>query len=241
MSTRTVIITGAARRGGATIARRIHGRGYRVILHCRASSFAAALELAADLNEYRPESAIVWPADLSGKIDPPPFADDVCGIVASASEYMPATLQEAAAGRLDRDLATHLQGHFALIAYCEAALRRDRGAIVAITDIATERAQKGFVSYLTAKGALEAAMKALAAELAPDVRVNCVAPGPLEWPENGQISDERKAKIIASTPLARTGTYHELATAVEFLLFDATFTTGVTLPVDGGRLNFLES
>jgi pteridine reductase len=136
---------------------------------------------------------------------------------------------------------THLHGHLALIGHCAQALRKNTGAIVAITDIAVDRPEKGYVSYLAAKGALAAAMRALSIELAPDVRVNTVAPGALEWPENAPFSDERKSRIIAGTPLARTGTFFELAAAVEFLLFDATFTTGVTLPVDGGRMNYLES
>jgi pteridine reductase len=83
-------------------------------------------------------------------------------------------------------------------------------------------------------------VRALAAELAPQVRVNAVAPGPLDWPATPPFSDAHKARILQTTPLGRTGTFAELAAAVAFLMFEASFTTGSTLYVDGGRSIFME-
>ena len=79
----------------------------------------------------------------------------------------------------------------------------------------------------------------VAIELAPEVRVNSVSPGPLEWPTNPPYTQERKDQILNATPLFRVGKFDELASAVCFLLFDATFTTGATIPVDGGRSIYL--
>jgi pteridine reductase len=238
-SMKTVLITGAARRGGAAIARRVHQRGYHVVLHCRASSQAEAQALMAELNGLRADSASVWVAELEGGIGAPPRLDQMVGLVASASTYVESSLAQLGE-RLGRDMQSHLDGHLALVAHCKAALTANGGAIVAITDIAVERATRGYVTYQIAKGALATAVRVLAAELAPHVRVNAVAPGALPWPQDRVTPEEQKQRTLRATPLGRTGTFEELALAVEFLLFDATFTTGSTLNVDGGRSNFME-
>ncbi len=236
---KTVLITGAARRGGAAIARRIHARGYRVVLHCRDSSLAEAEQLQQELLAVRPDSALVWSAELNQAIGVPPHYGDITGIVASASSYVDSSLDDFDQ-RFDIDLQTHLLGHLQLIRHCKQSLISHQGAIVAITDIHVQRASRGFLDYQIAKGALAAAMRALAVELSPHVRVNAVAPGSFEWPSANNIPEARQQQIINSTPLRRIGRFDELAAAVEFLLLDATYTTGATLNVDGGRSAFLE-
>lgn len=235
----SVLVTGAARRGGAAIARRIHARGYNLVLHCRDSSVADARALRDELNALRTDSAQVWPAELNGAIGVPPQVERLIGLVACASTYADSTLENFGP-QLEIDMQSHVVGHLALIEQCRVALTANRGAIVAITDVHVERPTKGHLTYLVAKGALAAAVRALAVDLAPAIRVNAVAPGPLEWPIVLDIPAEHKAQILRSTPLGRTGTFDELARAVEFLLFDATFTTGSTLNVDGGRSAYLE-
>ena len=236
---KTVLITGAARRGGAAIARRIHARGFRVILHCRASSLSEARQLAVELNTLRSESALVWSAELNDRIPAPPQPSSICGIVASASSYIDSSL-DSFDQHIDADMQTHVLGHIRLIQLCRQALISNRGSVVAITDIHVQRASRGYLSYQIAKGALDSAVRALAVELAPHVRVNAVAPGPFEWPASNTVSEQRQAQILQSTPMGRIGNFDELATAVEFLLLDATYTTGSTLNVDGGRASFLE-
>jgi pteridine reductase len=236
---KTVLITGAARRGGAAIARRVHRRGYDVVLHCRQTSLAEAEALQAELNAVRADSAIVWPVELTGDIPAPPRLDSMIGLVASASAYVQSSLDDIGT-RLEADMQTHVNGHLALIAHCRAALTRNKGAIVAITDITVERTSAHHLTYQIAKGALATAVRALAVELAPAVRVNSVAPGALDWPHGRDTPQEVKDRAIRSTPLGRIGTFEELAAAVDFLLFDATFTTGSTINVDGGRSHFLE-
>jgi pteridine reductase len=236
---KTVLITGAAKRGGAAIARRVHARGYDVILHCRSTSLAAASAISSELNACRHESALVWQAPLDGDIPMPPHVDSLVGLVANASSYVDSNI-DTFEGQLDADMLSHVIGHLRLINRCKDALTANCGAIVAITDIHVERATKGYLTYQISKGALASAVRALAVDLAPYVRVNAVAPGPLEWPCVRETSEDRKSHILQTTPLGRTGTFDELAKAVEFLLFDATFTTGSTLNVDGGRSAYLE-
>lgn len=234
-----VLVTGAAKRGGAAIARHVHARGYDVIIHCRKSSLLAAQALAAELNNIRGDSACYWAAELDEFISPPPMLDSIVGIVASASTYSPSTLENVSQ-RLEQDLQTHLKGHLALISHCRHALIGNNGSVVVITDVHVENPHKGYLSYQIAKGALATAVRALSLELAPHVRVNSVAPGTLDWPATVFVPIERKQRILETTPLARTGSFEELAKAVGFLLFDATFTTGATLNVDGGRSIYLE-
>lgn len=234
----TVLITGSAKRGGATIARVVHDRGYRVIVHSRKRSAVEASALMEALNAKRANSASLWIEDLSEQMTTLPDFTDLVGVVANASHYRNSDLSSPGAYMLE-DLRAHLLGHLEIIRHCKDALIKRQGAIVAICDIHTERPNKNYLSYNISKGALHMAVKTLAAELAPHVRVNAVSPGALEWPTNHPIEVTRQAEILASIPLERVGTFDELAKAVCFLLFDATYTTGATLTVDGGRSSFL--
>ena len=117
-------------------------------------------------------------------------------------------------------------------------LRQARGAIVNITDIHAERPLKGFALYSVAKGGLAALTRSLALELAPEVRVNAVAPGAIAWPDDGKFDNAERQRIVATTPLGRIGSPADIAQAVHFLA-TAPFVTGQTLAVDGGRSVFL--
>ena len=232
---KNIIVTGGAKRGGAAICEAIHKRGYDVLIHCRESSIQAANSLSVKLNTIRPESAKVWCFDLSSnEITTPPESAYTVGLVANASEYVKSNIDDFSS-RLARDIQIHLTGHLNLIRALHPQLRKSSGSIVAIGDIRIHRPKNGYLTYQIAKGALDSAVRSLAVELAPEIRINIVAPGPLEWPVNPPYSEERKERIIAGTPLGRAGRFDELASAVCFLLFDATFTTGATIPVDGGR------
>ncbi len=236
---KNILITGGSKRGGAAISRAVHSRGYDVLIHCRASSEDEANRLTLELNSMRPNSANYWCADLSQKEFTLPIeTQNTIGIVANASEYVKSDLDNYA-DRLDIDMQTHLSGHLNLVRLLRDNLVKNKGSIVAILDIRINRPKKGNLTYQISKGALDTAVRALAIELAPDVRVNSVSPGPLEWPTNPPYSEQRKEQILNATPLARVGGFNELASAVCFLLFDATFTTGATIPVDGGRSIYL--
>ena len=114
-------------------------------------------------------------------------------------------------------------------------LAKTQGSIVNIVDIHAERPLRGYVVYSIAKAALAAQTRSLAMELAPQVRVNGVSPGPIAWPEDGQISADERKRIVEDTLLQRLGEPEDVARAVHFLAFGAPYVTGQIVAVDGGR------
>jgi pteridine reductase len=237
-----VLVTGAARRVGAEIARALHGAGARLALHYRASAQEAEA-LAAELNALRPASAQCFQASLD---DAPGLADLVAAVVArfgrldtlvnNASSFYSTpvgSIDEAAWNDL---LGSNLKGPLFLAQAAAPHLRQTRGCIVNITDIHAERPLKGYPVYCAAKAGLLGLTRSLAIELAPQVRVNAVAPGPIEWPEGDlDFPPEQRAAIIAHTLLQRVGSPADIARTVKFLVFDAPYITGQVINVDGGR------
>jgi pteridine reductase len=133
-------------------------------------------------------------------------------------------------------MGTNLRAPLFLAQAAAPHLRAWQGAIVNIVDIHAERPLADFVVYTVAKAGLAGLTRSLALELAPDVRVNGVAPGAILWPEGGQhFSPSERTRITEQTPLERIGTPEDVAGAVKYLLFDAPFVTGEILAVDGGR------
>jgi pteridine reductase len=115
-------------------------------------------------------------------------------------------------------------------------LKKRRGCIVNITDIHADRPMKSYVVYSLAKAGLVGLTKSLARELAPEVRVNGVAPGPILWPEDDPMFDEvSRQRIVSHTMLKRAGEPDDIARAVRFFALDAPYVTGQILAVDGGR------
>ena len=242
MQDRAVLVTGAARRIGAVVARRLHEAGARVVLHCHRSR-AEADALCAELNAARPRSCAVVQGDL---LEVPVLerivqaAGDAFGrldaLVNNASSFY-ATPFGTIGDREWRDLmGTNLRAPLFLAQAAAGRLREARGAIVNVIDIHAERPLKDFTVYSIAKAGLAGLTRALAVELAPQVRVNGVAPGAILWPDEGRHFDAaERQRITAQTPLARTGNPEDIAGAVKYLLFDAPFVTGQILAVDGGR------
>lgn len=240
-ATPVMLITGGARRVGAVIAEHLHQQGAHIAIHCR-RSLDAAQQLANRFNAIRPDSAAVFQSPLNSPVDAEQLIEQVIarfkqldGLVNNASSFFPTPI-----GSIDEAAWNDLVGsNFkAPLWLCQAAalpLQTQRGAIVNITDIHAERPLAGYPLYSAAKGALLTLTKALAIELAPAVRVNAVAPGPILWPEDGQFSASKRDAILAHTLLKREGKPIEIAQAVSFLLLNATYMTGQVLNVDGGR------
>lgn len=236
-----ILITGAARRVGAAIAEHLHQNGASIAIHCR-QSIDAAEQLSSRLNTIRPDSAHVFPNTLSSQADANVLVERVIarfsqldGLVNNASSFFPTPI-----GSIDETAWNDLVGsNFKMPLWlCQAAapqLKNQGGAIVNITDIHAKRPLAGYPLYSAAKGALLTLTKALAIELAPTVRVNAVAPGPIMWPEDGQFSAANRDAIVEHTLLKREGTPREIAEVVSFLLLNATYMTGQVLNVDGGR------
>lgn len=237
---RPVLVTGAARRIGAAIARRLHARGCPVIVHYRSSADDAA-RLVASFEALRPGSALALAADLSDARQCERLVADAArwhgvlgGLVNNASSFYRTPI-----GTIDeRQWSELVDGNAKAALFTSQAalpwLRASRGAIVNLCDVHTERPLPQFSVYSAAKAAVVALTRALALELAPEVRVNAVAPGSLDWPEAEIFSDDERRAAEAAIPLARLGTGDDIARAVEFLLFGNDYVTGHVLDVDGG-------
>src|SRR5512141_724067 len=211
------------------------------MLHYRASAGEARL-LQAELNHVRPDSVALIQADLLDVAKLPSLVEQTVqtfgrldALVNNASTFYPTSVGEIAVADWEDLIGTNLQAPLFLSQAAAPALRRTQGAIVNITDIHAERPLKSYVVYSTAKAALVGLTRSLARELAPEIRVNAVAPGPVLWPDDETFDELSRQRIISHTPLKREGTPDDIAKAVHFLLVDATYVTGETINVDGGR------
>ncbi|NUO77016.1 MAG: pteridine reductase [Lysobacter sp.] len=240
------LVTGSAKRIGAAIARALHADGYDLALHYRGSADAMAA-LAAELEASRPGSTLTLQADLAEFDRLPELIAHTVGrygrldaLVNNASAFAPTPIGSATPAQWDALFASNARAPFFLAQAAAPHLRAAQGAIVNLVDIYAERPLRDHALYCMAKAALVMATRALALELAPQVRVNAVAPGAILWPEpgaDGAGKDEAaKAAMLARTPLGRTGSAEEIAEAVRWLLREARYTTGQVLRVDGGRL-----
>ena len=237
-----VLVTGAARRVGAEIARTLHAAGAQVAIHCR-SSRAEAEDLAAALNGTRPDSAAVFAADLLDVAALPPLVETVVtrfgrldALINNASSFY-ATKVGAVDTAIWYDLiGSNLKAPFFLAQAAAPHLAASGGCIVNITDIHAERPLKGYAVYCAAKAGLLGLTRALAQEFGPRVRVNAVAPGAIEWPQGtDDFSPAERAAILEHSLLKRVGAPADIARTVKFLIFDAPYVTGQVINVDGGR------
>jgi len=234
------LITGAARRVGATIARTLHAAGYDLALHYR-QSLADVRALCADLEAARAGSTLPIAAELAD-VDALPGIVEKCisrfgrldALVNNASTFFPTPIGQVTAAQWDNLFASNARAPLFLAQAAAPHLRATHGAIVNLVDIYAQRPLSGHTVYCMAKAALAMMTLALAKELAPEIRVNGVAPGAVLWPESGKAYADQ-TELIARTPLQRAGTPEDVAGTVLFLLRDAKFTTGQILNVDGGR------
>jgi pteridine reductase len=238
---KVVLITGGAKRVGAAICRRLHADGASLMLHYRASAGEARL-LQAELNHARADSVALIQADLLDLKALPTIVEQTVqrfgrldALVNNASSFYATPVGEITAAHWDDLVGTNLRAPLFVAQAAAPLLRKTQGAIVNITDIHAERPLKSYVVYSIAKAGLVALTRSLARELAPEVRVNAVAPGPILWPDDGSFDEVSRQRIISHTLLKREGTPDDIAKAVRFLLVDAAYTTGETINVDGGR------
>jgi pteridine reductase len=237
-----VIVTGAARRVGAEIARTLHAAGANLVLHYRASAQDAE-RLAVDLNARREKSALALRRDLLDLAGLAGMVEEAVAhfgrldaLVNNASSFFPTPVGSIDAAAWDDLIGSNLKGPLFLSQAAAPHLAKTHGCIVNITDIHAERPLKGYLVYCAAKAGLLGLTRALALELGPQVRVNAVAPGAIEWPENAtDFPLEEQAAIIEHTMLKRVGSPGDIARTVKFLIFDAPYITGQVINVDGGR------
>ncbi|MBF6025263.1 pteridine reductase [Lysobacter niastensis] len=236
-----VLVTGAARRIGAAIARTLHGAGYDIALHHRHSE-RDAQALADELEARRAGSTLLLQADLVEFDRIPELIAHTVGrfgrldaLVNNASTFVTSPLGTTTPALWDEVLASNARAPFFLAQAAMPHLQARRGAIVNITDIYGERPLRDHAVYCMAKAALLMMTRSLALELGPGVRVNAVSPGAILWPQDSSDTAAQQA-MLARTPLGRTGTPEEVAEAVRWLLQDAHYSTGQVLHLDGGRM-----
>jgi len=242
MNAPVILITGAARRVGAEIVRTLHAAGARVAIHYR-SSVGDAAALAAELNAVRADSAAAFKADLLDVATLPALVAAVVarfgrldGLVNNASSFFPTKVGAVDTAAWDDLIGSNLKAPLFLSQAAAPHLQAAGGCIVNITDIHAERPLKGFPVYCAAKGGLLNLTRSLAIELAPAVRVNAVAPGPIEWPDDEvSFPPAERTAIVEHTLLKRVGQPSDIARTVKFLVFDAPYITGQVINVDGGR------
>lgn len=240
------LITGAAKRIGAAIARRFHTGGYRVIIHYN-GSHAEAEALAAELNAVRADSAHCVQAALTDREQVDCLAEEALAsfgrldlLVNNASSFYPTPLAESNQAQWDDLIDSNLRGHYFLSVTLSEALKTHRGNIINIIDAMMEQAIADFPIYSIAKAGLLNMNRVLARELAPEVRVNGVSPGAILWPAHledpqDEAAEAARAKALAGIPLGRTGAIEDIANAAYFLVMQATYVTGAEIKVDGGR------
>jgi len=237
---KAVLITGSARRLGAAMARRLHGAGADVAIHYRSSS-ADADALVAELNAARAGSSVALQADLLDLASLPGLVEHVTGtfgrldiLVNNASTFYPTPVGEITAAQFDDLVGTNLRAPLFLAQAAAPQLRLHQGLILNMVDIHGSRPLKRHPVYSAAKAGLIMLTRSLARELAPQVRVNAIAPGPVMWPEGG-IDPDLKKKILERTALRRPGSPDDIARAALFFAAEAPYVTGQVLAIDGGR------
>lgn len=237
---KAVLITGSARRLGAAMARRLHGAGADVAIHYRSSS-ADADALVAELDASRAGSAVALQADLLDLASLPGLVERVTGtfgrldiLVNNASTFYPTPMGEITASQFDDLVGTNLRAPLFMAQAAAAQLRLHEGLILNMVDIHGSRPLKRHPVYSAAKAGLIMLTRSLARELAPQVRVNAIAPGPVMWPEGG-IDPDLKKKILERTALRRPGSPEDIARAALFFAAEAPYVTGQVLAIDGGR------
>ena len=235
---KTALITGAARRIGARIARSLHETGYRIAVHYN-NSREQAHELATSLNSLRRDTAFT----IQGDLTTPEFADGLIEAVArkwgrldllinNASIYRRSDPEIADRGAWESIVAMNLRAPYLLSTQAVPLLRKNGGSIINLTDIYALRPQSGYAIYCASKAGLIGLTKALALDFAPHIRVNGISPGPILWTE--EDDPNHRKDVLKKTPLGRLGKTTDIAGAVCYLA-GAPYVTGQIIEVDGGR------
>ena len=239
-SNQVALVTGAAKRIGAEIVRKLHAQGMRVILHYNRSENAAK-KIIDELNSIRADSATAIPFNLMDVERLDMLADQAASVwgrldllVNNASTFYPTPIEDISVKQWDDLINVNLQAPLFLSQSCAKYLQKQHGCIVNIVDIHSDRPLKGYTIYCIAKAGLGMLTKSLARELAPNIRVNGISPGAIMWPEVEDYEPMHQ-EIIERTALKREGNPADIADTVWFLTSMADYITGQIIAVDGGR------
>lgn len=234
-------ITGGARRIGAEIADKLHQKGYRLLIHYRHSADEAKA-LADRLNQQRADTVKLVSADLNQQIQLETLTEkalqafgQVDVLINNASSFYPTPIGKGTEAHWDDLFASNAKAPFFLSQALANELRQRQGCIINIADIHASKPLGQHTIYCMAKAANVMLTQSLAKELAPEVRVNGVAPGAILWPEqDAELTDNGKDSILRQVPLARAGHPGNIADTVVFLV-DNDYISGQIIAIDGGR------
>lgn len=240
LSGKAVLITGAARRVGACIARTLHAHGADIVIHHRASAIEAQA-LQAEFDAARRSSAVLVCADLLDADARVRVIDEAARafgrldvLINNASSFYPTPVGEITREAWQDLVGSNLEAPLFLSQAAVPHLKRTQGLILNLVDIHASRPLKRHTVYSIAKAGLVMLTRSLARELGPEIRVNAIAPGPVLWPE-GEMDPGLMDEIVNRTALRRIGSPEDVARAVLFFVKDAPYITGQILAVDGGR------
>jgi len=241
---KVVLITGAARRIGANIASLFHKANYIVVIHYNQSA-SEADKLCETFNQQDPNSCLLIQANLSSPDGIEKITQLISTIgrldvlVNNASSFYPTPLETCDQSQWDDLIGSNLRGPFFLTQSLSLLLKKQSGSVVNISDMHARQALAKHPIYTIAKGGNIAMTKTMALELAPEVRVNSVAPGAILWPEHEEDDIEKQQSVLKNVPMGRLGSESDIADAVFFLAVEASYVTGQTIAVDGGSSNSL--
>jgi pteridine reductase len=231
------LVTGAGQRVGQAIALALGAQGMHVAVHYRESRVGA--ERTAELIRESGGRAVLVSADLTSRDEARRLIDHSVAelggldvLVPSAANFERVALANVDDEAWDRSLDLNLASPFALVQQAVPALGAAHGSVTFISCSSATVPMRNYLPYVVSKGALKHLMKTLALELAPEIRVNAVAPGTVMPPASYDAA--AIAKLSRAIPLARVGSPEDIARAVVFLA-SSPFITGHELAVDGGR------
>ena len=237
---KTIFITGAAKRIGKEIALCFSEMGWNIIIHYNSSKNDAQV-LADEINGINPDSAITVQGNLGVKEDVEKVISEVRDafptidlLINNASTFYPTPIEDISEEHWDKLVGSNLKGPLFLIKGLKDKLKESKGSIINITDTNLSKGVANYSIYSAAKAGLESITKGLARELAPDIKVNAIAPGAMLEPPDVTWTEEQKSKVISSIPLNRMGSEKDISEAVKFLA-KSNYITGQIIKVDGGR------
>lgn len=237
---KTIFITGAAKRIGKEIALCFSEMGWNIIIHYNSSKNDAQV-LADEINGNNPDSAITVQGNLDVKEDVEKVINEVRDafptidlLINNASTFYPTPIEDISEEHWDKLVGSNLKGPLFLIKGLRDKLKESKGSIINITDTNLSKGVANYSIYSAAKAGLESITKGLARELAPDIKVNAIAPGAMLEPPDVTWTEEQKNKVISSIPLNRMGSEKDISEAVKFLA-KSNYITGQIIKVDGGR------
>ena len=237
---KTIFVTGGAKRIGKAIIELFASDGWKVIIHYN-NSKADAEALADSINLKNADTAFIVQGDLDkanevdniiSKVDG--FTETIDLLINNASTFYPTPIDDISEDHWEKLIGSNLKGPLFLIQGLKEKLKASNGSIINITDTNLTKGVANYSIYSAAKAGLEAITKGLARELAPEIKVNAIAPGAMLEPPDVTWTEDQKNKVIESIPLNRMGSEQDIAEAVKFLAHSE-YITGQVIKVDGGR------